>query len=141
MHFNGVFSMGRKIVDFFYRPSDGAGLPTYATAGNVTLLASDLQQGIITRDCAGAARSDVLPTAAQIIDSLTVQGRAPVTGQGFLFTIRNTSGGAFATTLQTAAGLTLVGSMAVAQSNAKIFFLIITGPTTVSIYSLGGSAF
>lgn len=37
------------------------------TAGNVTYNATQILGGVIVRDCAGAARSDSLPTAASIV--------------------------------------------------------------------------
>ena len=47
------------------------GVPaTYATAGNVTYTAADIVGGIITRDCAGASRTDVTPTAAQLVAAI-----------------------------------------------------------------------
>jgi predicted RecA/RadA family phage recombinase len=47
-----------------------AGSPTptsKATAGAVTLTAAEVLSGIYVRDCAGAARSDTLPTAALLV--------------------------------------------------------------------------
>lgn len=141
MHFAGVFSMGRKIIDYVYRNTDQAGIPSYNTAGPVTFSATDLQQGLILRDCNGAARSDTVPTAAQILDSLSFRGHNAVAGQSFRFTIRNTSGGAFATTLQPNTGVTLSGTMAVAQLNSKEFMVVINSPSAVTIYSLGSAVF
>ena len=107
MHQTGLFAMGRKIVDYCFRPLDQAGLPSYNTAGPVTFLASDLLQRLILRDCNGAARNDTTPTAQQIVDALTVMGRPPVAGHTFEFVIRNSSGGAFASTILAGAGVTL----------------------------------
>jgi hypothetical protein len=137
--------MGRKIVDYCFRPIDQAGLPSYNTAGPVTFLASDLLQRLILRDCNGAARSDVTPTAQQIVDALTVMGRPPVAGHTFEFVIRNSSGGAFASTLVAGTGVTLSpASISVTQSNARAFMAVVNnaGATpAVTIYSLAGGAF
>ena len=144
MHFSGVISMGRKIVDYVFRSSDQAGLPSYNTAGPVTFLASDLLQRLILRDCNGAARNDTTPTAQQIIDALTVMGRTPVAGQSFEFIIRNSSAGAFASTLIAGTGVTLSGTPATAQSQSHSWMVVVNNPgatPTVTFYSLGAAAF
>jgi hypothetical protein len=83
---------------------------SYATAGNVTYTAADLISGVIVRDCAGAGRSDTLPTAAllvaaipgcqvgDIVDTLIVNG----SDAAETITLGAGSGGAFDTN-QTAA--------------------------------------
>lgn len=43
---------------------------SYATAGAVTYTAADILTGLIVRDCNGAARTDVLPTAALLVAAL-----------------------------------------------------------------------
>lgn len=43
---------------------------SYATAGNRTVLASDVIAGIYVRDCAGAGRTDTLPTAALLVAAI-----------------------------------------------------------------------
>ena len=143
MHFSGIFAVGRKMIDYLYRPTDQAVLPSYNTAGNITYNPYDFQQGLITRDCNGAARSDTTPTAQQILDSLTVNGRPPVPGNAYYFTIKNTSGTAVAITILAGTGVTLVGTMTIAQSNARTFMVLITGIATpaVTLHSIGGSAF
>lgn len=143
MHHTGLFAMGRKIVDYVFRPLDQAGLPSYNTAGPVTFLASDLLQRLILRDCNGAARNDTTPTAQQIIDALTVMGRPPVAGHSFEFIIRNTSAGAFASTLVAGTGVTLNGTAATVQAAGHAFMAVINnaGATpAVTIYSLGAAA-
>lgn len=144
MHATGLMAMGRRIVDYMFRPSDQAGIPNYNTAGVVTFAASDLLQGLILRDCNGAARADNTPTAAQIIDALTVFGRAPVPGNAFRFILRNSTAGAFATTLTAATGVTISGTAAVGQSNSKEFLVVINNAgavPAVTFYSLGTQVF
>ena len=144
MHATGLMAMGRRIVDYMFRPADQAGIPSYNTAGVVTFAASDLLQGLILRDCNGAARADNTPTAQQIIDALTVFGRAPVPGNSFRFTIRNSSAGAFASTLTAATGVTLSGTAAVGQSNSKEWLVVINNAgavPAVTFYSLGTQVF
>jgi len=145
VHHTGLFAMGRKIVDYVFRPLDQAGLPSYNTAGPVTFLASDLLQRLILRDCNGAARNDTTPTAQQIIDALTVMGRPPVAGHSFEFVIRNSSAAAFASTIVAGTGVTLSpAAITVTQNNARAFMAVINnaGATpAVTIYSLAGGAF
>jgi hypothetical protein len=44
--------------------------PSYNTAGAVTYLSSDILAGIVVRDPAGAPRTDVLPTAALMVQAM-----------------------------------------------------------------------
>lgn len=143
MHFSGLFAMGRRIIDYAFRPLDQAGIPNYNTAGNVTYLASDLLQPLILRDCNGASRTDTTPTAQQLLDALTVNGRPPVAGHCWRFFLRNTSGGAFTPTVTAGTGVTLSGTPGVAQSNCKEFLVVINtiSPPAVTIYSLGTAIF
>jgi hypothetical protein len=83
---------------------------TYATAADRTITAADLLTTIIVRDCAGASRTDTLPTAVLLVAALT----NPVVGQRIdcdiingsdaneVITIAAGSGGSFDTN-QTAA--------------------------------------
>jgi hypothetical protein len=77
---------------------------SYATAGAQTYTAADVLSGIIVRDCAGASRTDVLPTAALLEGAMTapqvgdivrcriINGSDPTTE---VLTINNGSGGGF----------------------------------------------
>lgn len=120
---------------------------TVNTAGNATFTAGAGNQiapnSILARDCNGGARADNTPTLAQMLAAFPgVQ-----VGQGFDFTIKNTSGGAFATTLTAnGAGVSVVGTAATSQNNARVFSVVFTGvagatPTGVQFISLGSSAF
>lgn len=106
---------------------------TEATADNVTYTAAELLGGLILRDPAGGARSDVSPTAALIIAAITQAGA----GNAFDFTIRNTADAAETITLTAGTGVTLSGTMTIAQNNSKRFLCLVTAATTVTIYSLG----
>lgn len=106
---------------------------TISTAGVATYTAAQLLGGLILRDPAGAARSDVTPTAALIIAAITQAG----VGNSFEFTIRNTADGAETITVTAGAGVTLSGTMTIAQNNSKRFLCVVTAATTVTIYSLG----
>lgn len=106
---------------------------TDATADARTYTAAELLGGLILRDCAGGARSDVTPTAALIIAAMRQAG----VGNSFEFTIRNTSDAAETITVTAGTGVTLSGTMTIAQNNSKRFICIVTASTTVTIYSLG----
>ncbi len=106
---------------------------TVATAGAATYTAAQLLNGLILRDPAGAARSDVTPTAALIIAAM---GNVEV-GDHFEFTIRNTADDAETITVTEGTGVTLSGTMTIAQNNSKRFRCEVTAATTVTIYSLG----
>jgi hypothetical protein len=47
-----------------------AAAASYATAGNITYTAAEVLDGIIVRDCAGAGRTDTLPTAALLVAAI-----------------------------------------------------------------------
>lgn len=111
------------------------------TAGIVAYTGGQLVGGLILRDCNGAGRADTVPTAADLLAAIP----AAQVGQGFRFTIRNTSGGAFSITVSTATGVTLSGTMTIAQNNSKDFLAVFTNVTPAAeaytLYSLGTSVF
>ena len=104
-----------------------------ATAGAATYTAAQLLGGLIIRDPAGGARSDVTPTAALIIAALTQAG----VGNSFEFTIKNAADAAETITVTAGTDVTLTGTMTIAQNNSKRFLCVVTAATTVTIYSLG----
>lgn len=110
---------------------------TSTTAGAVTYTAAQLVGGLILRDPAGAGRSDVTPTAAAIVAAIS----GAVVGSSFEFTIRNTADDAETITLTAGSGITLSGTMTIAQNNSKRFLAVCTNVTSsseaVTIYSLG----
>jgi len=135
---DGLLVTGRKFIDFTTVSSP-------ATAGNVTYTAAQLLGGLILRNTNGGNRSDVSPTAAQLVAALSSMGRKPVVGNSFIFTIRNTAGAAETITLTAGTGVTLSGTMTIAQNNSKDFEVVFTdvrdGNAAVTIYSLGTSTF
>ena len=110
---------------------------TDATVGAKTYSAANLIGGMILRDPAGGARSDVTPTAALIVAGLT----GAIVGSSFEFTIRNAADADEAITLTAGTGVTLSGTMTIAQNNSKRFLAVCTNVTAdseaVTIYSLG----
>lgn len=130
-HFNALFALSKRIIDFLTVTTD-------ATAAAITYTAASLLGGLILRDPAGAARSDVTPTATQIVEALTVSGRAPVVGAAFWFAIRNTADLAETITVTAGTGVTLSGTMTIAQNNTREFLAVVTNVNSpaVTIYSL-----
>ncbi len=110
-------------------------ISTLATAGVVAYTADQILGGLILRDPAGAGRADTLPTAAAVYAATN----SPVNGTNlsFKFTIRNTADAAETITVSTATGLTLSGTMTIAQNNTKEFMWVQTSPTAATVYSLG----
>jgi len=110
---------------------------TDATAGARTYTAAELIGGLILRDPNGANRSDVAPTAAAIVAGYA----GGIVGSSFEFTIRNTANAAETITLTTGAGMTLSGTMTIAQDNSKRFLCRLddvgAGTEAVTVYSLG----
>jgi hypothetical protein len=62
-------------------------------------------------------------------------------GTSFVFTIRNTSAGAFTITVTAGTGGTVSGTATIAQNNTKSFLVVFTnvtpGTEAFTIYSLG----
>ncbi len=110
---------------------------TKSTAAAVTFTAAEILGGLILRDPNGAGRADLVPTAAAIVAALTVNDHPPAIGASFEFTIRNTADAAETITVTTNTGITLSGTMTIAQNNSKRFLVVVTSLTAVSIYSLG----
>jgi predicted RecA/RadA family phage recombinase len=114
-----------------------ASVATITTAGVATYTAAQLLGKLIKRDPAGSARSDVTPTAAQIVAAIP---NARV-GDCFEFTIRNDADAAETITVTAGTGVTLSGTMTVAQNNSKKFLAVLdnvtSGAEAVTIYSLG----
>lgn len=106
---------------------------TLSTAGVVAYTAAQVRGGLILRDPNGAGRADTLPTAA----TLYTEFGYPEVGQSFKFVIRNTADAAETITVSTATGLTLSGTMTIAQNNSKEFILRFDSPTAVTVYSVG----
>lgn len=111
----------------FVRPAP----TTISTAGNATYTAAQVLNGYILRDAAGANRTDVLPTAAQLVAAL---GGAPLAtvGQTVSLTIMNTAGGAFTVQITMGSGGTSGTAnvlSTIAQSTSKTFHIRLTNVT------------
>lgn len=110
---------------------------TVATAGPRTYTAAELAGGLILRDPAGAARSDVTPSAADL--AAAIPGAA--VGSGFELVIRNTADAAETITLTAGNGVTLSGTMTIEQNNSRRFLVVCTnvgaGTEAATVYSMG----
>jgi hypothetical protein len=104
-----------------------------STADNHTYTAAELLGGLIIRDPNGGPRFDPTDTAANIIAAIKQAG----VGNAFEFTIKNAADAAETITVTAGTGVTLTGTMTIAQNNSKRFLCVVTASTTVTIYSLG----
>jgi hypothetical protein len=114
---------------------------TVDTTAAVTYTAAQIKGGLILRDPNSSGRSDLFPTAADIVAALP----SAFVDQAFVVTIRNTADAAETITMTTNTGLTLSGTMTIAQSNQKSFLVRLTnvtsGAAAVTIYSMGTVVF
>lgn len=110
---------------------------TDATADANTWTAAELIGGMMLRDPAGGARTDVTPTAAEIVAALP----NCVVGSSFYFVIRNTADAAETITLSGGTNVTISGTATIAQNNSKLFLAVVTNATSgseaVTVYSIG----
>jgi hypothetical protein len=109
---------------------------TVSTAAAVTFSAAEVLGFLILRDPNGGARADLLPTAASLITAIN----GPYVGMAFEFIIRNTADAAETITVTTNTGLTLSGTMTIAQNNSKRFLAVITAIGGVNGVAAGGDA-
>ena len=104
-----------------------------AVVGVKTYTAIELSRGLIMRDPAGGARTDVTPTAVLLLAA----DPAAYPGKAFKFTVRNTADAAETITMAGGVGVTTSGTMTIVQNNTKEFMMVVTGPDTCTMYSLG----
>jgi len=108
---------------------------TDSTAGANTWSAAEMIGGLLLRDPAGADRSDVTATAAQIVAGIAGCG----VGSSFEFVIRNTADASEVITLTAGAGVTLSPtSITIHRGYAHRFMAVVTNATSsteaVTIY-------
>ncbi|MEW5802692.1 MAG: hypothetical protein AB1847_11390 [bacterium] len=108
------------------------------TADVATYTASQLLGGLILRDPNGSSRSDLTPTGAQIAAALMDAGcGSTIAGLSFEFIIRNTADAAETITVTAGSGVTLSGTMTIAQNNCRRFLCVMNDASNATIYSLG----
>lgn len=81
----------------------------------------------------GSGQNITMPTAAQIVAAIP----NAFVGQTYKLRIRNASSGAFAWTVVTNTGLTLTGTMTIAQNTYREFIVTLTSLSAVVLQSLG----
>ena len=115
--------------------ADFVTVTTDSTAGANTWSAAEFIGGLCLRDPAGDNRSDVTPTAAQIVAAIP----QAVAGTSFRVIIRNTADADETITVTAGSGVTLSGTMTIAQNNTKEFLCVITNVSSeaATLYSLG----
>lgn len=103
------------------------------TAGAATYTAANVVNGFIIRDPNGAGRSDVTPTAAELLaQARTVFGNIAV-GSNFVFEIANTADGNETITVTAGSGVTLwPASQTIAQNTNGRFRAVFTNITASS---------
>lgn len=112
-------------------------ITTINTAGAATYTASQLLGGFILRDPNGAARSDVLPTAALL--KAAVPGC--VAGTAIEFEVRNTADADETLTITAGSGATLSPtSITIAQNNTRRLTAVFTNVGTTPTYTVVASA-
>lgn len=99
------------------------------TAGAGTYTAAHLANGLITRDCNGAGRTDTTDTAENIITSLALTANY----QERHVVVVNTSDQAETITLAGGTGVTLKGSITVVQNTATKLAIMRTAADKVTI--------
>jgi len=107
------------------------------TEGAHTYTVDEFSGPLILRDPNGAARSDVTPTAADLIAADASAQR----GDCFRLEIRNIGTTGETLTITAGTGVTISGTATIAVDNSKEFLCVVTGPTTVALYSLGTKVF
>ena len=108
---------------------------TDTTAGANTWSAAEFIGGLLLRDPNGDHRSDVTPTATQLVTAIS---NCKV-GTAFRVIIRNTANAAETITVTAGSGVTLSGTMTITQNNTKEFLCRVdnVGSPAATLYSLG----
>jgi len=92
---------------------------------------------IVAFDNTGTTPANLqVDTAANIINAIP----NAFVGQSYLLKIRNSSGSANTATITTNTGVTLTGTMTIAQTVTRDFIVTVTSATTVTLQSIGISA-
>ena len=107
--------------------------PSY-TGGARTMTASDMVNSIYTRTAMGGNISDTTPTAVALIGAI----EAPVVGSAFDFIVQNSDASADTLTIAAGTGVTLTGTMTIAQNKCKKFIGVVTalGPISTPAVTL-----
>jgi len=129
----GTILLVTPAIGNMYGIRRGATAAHTVTAGDETFTAAQVLSGLILRDPTGGARADKLPTAADLIAAMG----DPEVGDYVDFYILNEADADETITVTTNTGLTLVGTMTIAQTYIKRFRAEVTSTTTVTVYTTG----
>lgn len=117
---------------------------TISDAAAKTYTVNQVLGGFILRDTNGAARTDTLPSAADLIPQI----EGADVGSAIRFIVRNTADAAETLTIAAGSGGTTSGTMTIAESNQKEFLLVVTAVgdqngvgAAYTVYSLGTVVF
>ena len=109
------------------------GLTNLTTAGALTYSAAQIATGLITRDPAGASRTDVTATALDLI-----AGGVFEVGDTFTCMLINTADAAEVITLEGGVGVTISNvGQTVAQNEAALLVFRMVSTTAVTLYIIG----
>lgn len=81
-----------------------------------------------------------MPTAAQLYAALLAAFPAMQIGFAYDLSIRNSSGSANTATITTNTGITLTGTMTIAQNTTRNFVVTVVSATAITVQSMGISA-
>lgn len=115
------------------RTALGATAANITTAGAGTYSAANLLAGLITRDPAGAGRTDTTATAEEIIAAFTAVGLLTNDYDEAFFILKNTADANETITLAGGTGVTLKGSLTVGQNMTSKFAIMRISATAVVI--------
>lgn len=109
-----------------------------AATASATLTAAQVTGGSATVDLAmtgalGAAGAATLPTVANLVASMW----EPKIGATYRLRVINRSSGAFAWTMTTNTGWTLIGTMSIAQNTWRDFVVTLTSLTAATLQAVG----
>lgn len=132
---------GALVLDDINAPPMGTiKLTSITTAGAVTLTVDQIMSGLILRDCAGAVRTDTLPTAALFA------GEGFLVNTGIRFSVRNVSDDAAEVlTLAVGTGITAHAStdLTIEPGQSNEYLLLITnvssGSEAATLYQVSGN--
>lgn len=107
---------------------------TITDVGAATYTAAQMSGGLILRDPNGAGRTDVTPTAAQLIAGFGLENDDEVASCYLV----NTADAAEAITLSGGTGVTIANAgQTIAQSESAVLLIRRTGAAAVSVYIFG----
>lgn len=130
----GVHALGRDMVTKSSKFTARTDVATVTTAGAATYTAAQILGGIICRDPAGSARTDVLPTAALLIAAM----KEEEVGDTVVCHIINQADQDEAITLTAGDGGTLVnvsGNDTIPQNRSRTVIIRLTAVTGTVTYS------